>query len=75
MLLARLVALYNVFEVSRILNQLAQEGHHIDPAAVAGINPYDTDHLIRLGQYHLDVARQPPPLHYDLPISPPSEAA
>ena len=54
---------------------LAQAGHYIDPAAVAGVNPYGTDHLIRLGQYHLDVARQPPPLHYDLPIKPPPEAA
>ncbi|WP_227500096.1 transposase [Synechococcus sp. PCC 7335] len=74
-LVANCVVLYNVFEMSRILNELAQEGHHIDPAAVAGINPYGTDHLIRLGQYHLDVDRQPPPLHYDLPISPPSQAA
>ena len=74
-LVANCVVLYNVFEMSRILNELAQEGHHIDPAAVAGINPYGTDHLIRLGQYHLDDARRPPPLHYDLPISPPPEAA
>ena len=74
-LVANCVVLYNVFEMSRILNQLDQEGHHIDPAAVAGINPYGTDHLILLGQYHLDDARQPPPLHYDLAIQPPPEAA
>ena len=74
-LVANCVVLYNVFEMSRILNELAQEGHHIDPAAVAGINPYGTDHLILLGQYHLDDARQPPPLHYDLAIQPPPEAA
>ncbi|MEL6333527.1 MAG: Tn3 family transposase, partial [Cyanobacteria bacterium J06626_26] len=74
-LVANCVVLYNVFEMSRILNQLDQEGHRIDPAAVAGINPYGTDHLILLGQYHLDDARQPPPLHYDLAIQPPPEAA
>ena len=74
-LVANCVVLYNVFEMSRILNELALEGHHIDPDAVAGINPYGTDHLIRLGQYHLDDARQPPPLRYDLPISPPPETA
>lgn len=70
-LVANCVVLYNVFEMSRILNDLAQEGHPIDPAAVAGINPYASDHLIRLGQYHLDVGRQPPQLKYDLPFSPP----
>lgn len=70
-LVANCVVLYNVFEMSRILNELAQEGHHIDPAAVAGINPYGTGHIIRLGQYHLDVGRQPPQLQYDLPIKPP----
>ncbi|MFK8184811.1 MAG: Tn3 family transposase [Phormidesmis sp.] len=74
-LVANCVILYNVFEMSRILNELAQEGHQIAPAAVAGINPYASDHLIRLGQYHLDDTRQPPPLHYDLPFSPPPEAA
>ena len=46
----------------------------IDPAAVAGINPYGTGHLIRLGQYHLDVDRQPPQLQYDLPIIPLDES-
>ena len=70
-LVANCVVLYNVFEMSRILNELAREGHHIDPAAVAGINPYGTGHIIRLGQYHLDVGRQPPQLQYDLPIKPP----
>ena len=74
-LVANCVVLYNVFEMSRILNQLDQEGHHIDPAAVAGINPYGTDHLILLGQYHLDDARQPPPLNYDLAIQPLLETA
>ncbi len=46
--------------MSRILNELAQEGHHIDPQALDGMNPYLTDQIIRLGHYHLDVDRQPP---------------
>ena len=69
-LVANCAVLYNVSEMSRILNELAQEGHRIDPAAVASINPYGTGHFIRLGQYHLDVGRQPPKLQYDLPIVP-----
>ncbi len=66
----------------RVLNQLDQEGHDIDPAqlVVTQITVHKgpvakTDHLILLGQYHLDDARQPPPLHYDLAIQPPLEAA
>ena len=39
-LVANCAVLYNVSEMSRILNELAQEGHRIDPAAVASINPY-----------------------------------
>jgi hypothetical protein len=39
--------------MSRILNKLSQEGHHIDPDAVAGIHPYGIDHLIRLGRITL----------------------
>ena len=58
--------------MSRILNQLTQEGHHIDPVdptVIPGINLYGTDHLIQLRQYHLYVACRPPP--YNLPITPP----
>ena len=67
-LVANCLILYNVFEMSRILHELAQEGYQIDPEAIPGLNPYITKHVIRLGQYNLDVNRQPPPIFYDLPF-------
>ncbi|EKU96852.1 transposase, TnpA family [Leptolyngbya sp. PCC 7375] len=67
-LVANCLILYNVFEMSRILHELAQDGYHIAPEAIPGVNPYLTKHVIRLGQYHLDVNRQPLPIFYDLPF-------
>ena len=67
-LVANCLILYNVFEMSRILHELAQEGYCIKPEAISGLNPYPTGHVIRLGQYNLDVNRQPQPIFYDLPF-------
>ena len=67
-LVANCLILYNVFEMSRILHELAQKGYQITPEAIPGLNPYLTKHVIRLGQYNLDVNRQPPPIFYDLPF-------
>ena len=59
---------YNVFEISRILNELLQEGHTIDPKAVAALSPYGRWYLNRFGRYDLDVNRQPPELRFDIPV-------
>ncbi|MEM9949574.1 MAG: Tn3 family transposase [Cyanobacteria bacterium P01_D01_bin.36] len=67
-LVANCLILYNVFEMSRILNELAQEGYRIEPVAIEGLNPYLTKHANRLGQYSLDINREPQPIQYDLPI-------
>ena len=67
-LVANCLILYNVFEMSRILNELANEGHQIEPEAIQGLSPYLTKHANRLGQYNLDINRQPQPIRYDLPI-------
>lgn len=69
-LVANCVILYNVFETSRILHELAQEGYRIEPEALAGMNPYGTGHIIRLGQYNVDVNRPLQTIRYDLPILP-----
>ncbi len=36
------------FEVSRILNELMQEGYVVDEDAIAAVSPYLTHHLIAL---------------------------
>ncbi|MEO1396444.1 MAG: Tn3 family transposase [Cyanobacteria bacterium J06634_5] len=43
-LVANCLIFYNVFEMSRILNELAIEGHQIEPEAVQGLSPYFTKH-------------------------------
>lgn len=67
-LIANCVIFYNVFEMSRILNELLQEGYNIDPKAVAGLSPYGRWYLNRFGKYDLDVNRQPPKLQFDVPV-------
>ena len=68
-LMANCLIFYNVAEMSRILNDLSQEGYKIEPEAVAGLNPFLTGHANRLGQYDLDLNRQPLVFNYELPIS------
>lgn len=46
--------------MSRILHELAQEGYLITSEGIAGMNPYGTGHIIRLGQYNVDVNRPLP---------------
>ena len=67
-LVANCVILYNVFEMSRIVNELSQEGHQVTPEAITGMNPYGTGHIIRLGQYDVNVNRPLPSIRYDLPL-------
>lgn len=67
-LVANCLIFYNVFEVSRILYQLVQEGHKVEPEAVAALSPYQRHHINRFGRYSLDVNRTPPKLNYDVPV-------
>ena len=67
-LVANCVIFYNVFEISRILNQLLQEGHTIDPKAVAALSPYGRRNLNRFGSYSLNVNRHPLKLRFDIPV-------
>ena len=69
-LLANLVIFANVALLTDALNELASEGHHIDPEAVAALSPYMTHHLIRFGLYHMDRARRPKPLTYQVAFDP-----
>jgi hypothetical protein len=53
-LVANCLIFYNVFEISRILNELRQEGYPLDADAVAALSPYWTQHVNRFGVYDLD---------------------
>lgn len=67
-LVANCLIFYNVFEMSRILNQLIQEGYTFSDAAIASLSPYLTEHFNRLGRFYLDLERCPPALQFDVPI-------
>lgn len=67
-LVANCVILYNVFVVSKELQQLAQEGREFDEQAIAALSPYIRHHINRFGHYQFDLAQQSPPLDYDLSI-------
>ena len=67
-LVANCLIFYNVFEVSRILNELIQEGHAVDIEIMGALSPYMTKHINRFGRYSLDLNRQPPTVNYDWPV-------
>lgn len=67
-LVANCLIFYNVFEMSRILHELMQEGYTFSPEAIAALSPYSTEHINRLGRYHLDLDRCPPDIQFDVPI-------
>lgn len=68
-LVANCLILYNVSEMSRILNDLIQEGYNIEPEMLAVLRPYITKDKNRLGQYNLDLNRQQQEIKYELPIT------
>jgi len=67
-LMANCLIFYNVFEISRILNELMQEGYPVEVKAVAALSPYWTQHVNRFGRYDLNLNRCPPPIDYEAPV-------
>ncbi len=67
-LVANCLISYNVFEISRILQELIQEGYTVEAEAVAALSPYWTQHVNRFGLYNLDLDRCPPTIDYAAPV-------
>lgn len=65
-LVANCLIFHNVFSLSRVLHDLEREGYPLEPALVAALSPYLTQHIHRFGRYDLDVDKLPPELVYDL---------
>jgi len=61
-LVANAIMLSNVADLSTVLSSMAADGHSVTPALVASLNPYARRHILRFGQYVLDMADLPPPL-------------
>ncbi|WP_040234258.1 Tn3 family transposase, partial [Xanthomonas citri] len=54
-LVANLVILHNVEQMTRVLAELRDEGSNISPEVLAGLSPYRTSHINRFGDYTLDL--------------------
>ncbi|WP_125077094.1 Tn3 family transposase [Pseudoxanthomonas sp. SGT-18] len=63
-LVANMIILHNVDQMTRTLAELRQEGLELTPEVLAGLSPYRTSHINRFGDYTLDLAREVVPLDY-----------
>jgi hypothetical protein len=61
-LVANTVMLSNVADLTTVLSEMAADGHPVTPALVASLSPYTRAHILRFGQYALDMANLPDPL-------------
>lgn len=70
-LVANCVIYHNVVELTRVLNQLHQEGYQFDQDAISALSPYLTEHINRFGLFQLDSERQPLPVELELAFGEP----
>lgn len=63
-LVANLVILHNVEQMTRVLAELRQDGATISPEVLAGLSPYRTSHINRFGDYTLDLKREVAPIDF-----------
>ena len=69
-LVANLVVFHNVVSMTRIFQELVDEGYTITPEIIANFSPYRTEHLNRFGSYDMRFDQQPPPIIEGLRLSP-----
>jgi hypothetical protein len=55
---------------TRVLHQLADEGHEFDESTLSRLSPYLTEHVNRFGKYTLNLARTNPAPDYTLSPGP-----
>jgi hypothetical protein len=67
-LVANLVMLHNVVDMTRVLRQLQAEGYPVTRDILAHISPYLTEHIRRFGEYVLDLSQVPEPLVFELSV-------
>lgn len=67
-LVANMLILYNVDEMTRVLSELLAEGYPIDESVLAYLSPYRREHVNRFGHYTVDMHREVPPLRVDVQL-------
>jgi hypothetical protein len=60
--IANCLSLYNVANLTKIINQLVNEGHPVTQEMAASLSPYMTSHVNRFGVYHTDFSYRVPGL-------------
>ena len=61
-LVANTIMLSNVVGMTMVLSDMAADGHSVTPGLVACTSPYIRRHILRFGQYVLDMGNLPAPL-------------
>ncbi len=69
-LVANMIILHNVVGMTRVLQELRDEGTEITLEILAGLAPFRTAHINRFGDYTLDFRRKIGPLNFDATIIP-----
>ena len=65
-----MIVLHNVVGMTRVLQELRDEGTEITLEILAGLAPFRTAHINRFGDYTLDFRRKIAPLNFDATIIP-----
>lgn len=65
-LLANIVILYNTNAMTKVFNELKEEGVEISTEHMAKFSPYRTGHLGRLGSFNLDLNKEFQPMSHKL---------
>jgi TnpA family transposase len=68
-LVANLVVFHNVVSMTRVLQELVDEGYPVTPEILAHMAPYKTGHINRFGHYDLRFDHIPPPMVEDLRLT------
>ena len=62
-LVANTIVLSNVADLTTALSDMAAGGQSVTPVPVASLSPDTRSHILRFGQYALDMASPPEPLN------------
>ena len=68
--MANLVVFHNVVSMTRVLQDLVDEGYLVTPEIIARLSPYKTEHINRFGHYELRFDHVSPPVTEELRLSP-----
>lgn len=69
-LVANMIILHNVVGMTRVLQELRDEGTEITPEILGGLAPFRTAHINRFGDYTLDFRRKIGTLDFEATIIP-----